>query len=85
VTFEHYQALFTRPNLGRYLFNSGLISLVVTVISGAVNSMAGYAFAKLRFRGRDSLFRVLVRWTLLVFLFLQRYYIQGVMAGSVKR
>jgi len=59
VTFEHYQALFTRLNLGRYLFNSALISLVVTVISGAVNSMAGYAFAKLRFHGRDSLFRVL--------------------------
>jgi multiple sugar transport system permease protein len=59
VTFEHYQALFTRLNLGRYLFNSALISLVVTVIPGAVNSMAGYAFAKLRFRGRDSLFRVL--------------------------
>ncbi|HEX6050259.1 MAG TPA: carbohydrate ABC transporter permease [Gemmatimonadaceae bacterium] len=58
VTFEHYQELFTRLNLGRYLFNSALISLTVTVISLAVNSMAGYAFAKLRFRGRDKLFRV---------------------------
>jgi multiple sugar transport system permease protein len=59
VTFEHYGALFTRLNLGRYLLNSALISLVVTVLSLAVNSMAGYAFAKLRFRGRDGLFRVL--------------------------
>jgi multiple sugar transport system permease protein len=59
VTFDHYEALFTRLNLGRYLFNSALISLTVTVISLAVNSMAGYAFAKLRFRGRDVLFRVL--------------------------
>jgi multiple sugar transport system permease protein len=59
VTFEHYGALFTRLNLGRYLLNSTLISVAVTVISLAVNSMAGYAFAKLRFRGRDRLFRVL--------------------------
>ena len=59
VTFEHYNALFTRLNLGRYLLNSALISLVVTAFSLAVNSMAGYAFAKLRFRGRDTLCRVL--------------------------
>jgi len=59
VTFEHYHALFTRLNLGRYLLNSALIAITVTVISLAVNSMAGYAFAKLRFRGRDRLFGVL--------------------------
>jgi multiple sugar transport system permease protein len=59
VTLEHYEALFTRLNLGRYLFNSALIAFTVTAISLAVNSMAGYAFAKLRFRGRDRLFQVL--------------------------
>jgi multiple sugar transport system permease protein len=59
VTLEHYNALFTRLSLGRYLFNSALIAIVVTGLSLAVNSMAGYAFAKLRFRGRDRLFRAL--------------------------
>ena len=59
ITFEHYEALFTRLNLGRYLLNSALISVVVTAISLAINSMAGYAFAKLRFRGRDRLFQFL--------------------------
>ena len=59
VTFEHYEALFTRLNLGRYLFNSALISFVVTILSLAINSMAGYAFAKLRFRGRERLFQLL--------------------------
>ena len=57
VTLEHYTALFTRLNLGRYLLNSAFIAIVVTTASLAVNSMAGYAFAKLRFRGRDRLFR----------------------------
>jgi multiple sugar transport system permease protein len=59
VTFEHYRDLFTRLNLGRYLLNSALVALVVTASSVLVNSMAGYAFSKLRFRGRDRLFRLL--------------------------
>jgi multiple sugar transport system permease protein len=43
----------------RYLLNSTVIALTVTVVSLLINSMAGYAFAKLRFKGRDRLFRVL--------------------------
>jgi multiple sugar transport system permease protein len=58
-TLEHYQALFTRLDLGRYLLNSTLVAVVVTVVSLLINSMAGYAFAKLRFRGRDRVFRLL--------------------------
>lgn len=59
ITFSHYRQLFTRLNLGRYLFNSTLIAVTVTAVSLVVNSMAGYAFAKLRFRGRDRTFRIL--------------------------
>ncbi len=59
VTFEHYVALFTRLDLGRSLLNSAIIAFTVTAVSIVVNSMAGYAFAKLRFRGRERLFRLL--------------------------
>ena len=59
ITFSHYGELFSRLNLGRYLFNSALIAFTVTAISLVINSMAGYAFAKLRFRGRDRAFRIL--------------------------
>ncbi len=58
-TLEHYTDLFTRLNLGRYLLNSAFVALVVTSASLIINAMAGYAFAKLRFRGRDRLFRAL--------------------------
>ena len=58
-TLEHYAALFTRLNLGRYLVNSVLVASLVTGLSLLVNAMAGYAFAKLRFRGRDRTFRLL--------------------------
>jgi multiple sugar transport system permease protein len=59
-TLEQYATLFTRLNLGRYLFNSALIATIVTLVSTVVNSMAGYAFAKYRFRGRDGIFRSLI-------------------------
>jgi len=60
VTFEHYAALFTRLDLARYLVNSTLIAAAITAISILINSLAGYAFAKLRFQGRDAIFRSLV-------------------------
>jgi multiple sugar transport system permease protein len=58
-TFAHYRDVFTRLEMGRYLVNSALIAVTVTVVSLVINSMAGYAFAKLRFRGRDRVFRVM--------------------------
>jgi multiple sugar transport system permease protein len=60
VTFEHYRALFTRLNLARDAANSALLAAAVTLISLALNSMAGYAFAKFRFAGRDRIFRLLL-------------------------
>jgi cellobiose transport system permease protein len=60
VTFEHYVSLFTRLDLGRSLMNSAIIAVTVTAISIIINSMAGYAFAKLRFRGRGPLFALAV-------------------------
>ena len=59
-TLEHYRALFERADMGRYLANSLLVATLVTTVSLVVNSLAGYAFAKLRFQGRDKLFRTLL-------------------------
>jgi multiple sugar transport system permease protein len=59
-TFQHYVDLFTRLNLARDFGNSLFITLSVTLFSLVVNSMAGYAFAKLRFGGREAVFKVLV-------------------------
>lgn len=60
VTVGHYAALFERLSLARYAANSAIIALATTAISVVLNSLAGYAFAKLRFAGRDRIFRVLV-------------------------
>jgi len=60
VTLEHYRRLFTNLNLGRAFLNSLFVAIVATMLSLLLNSMAGYAFAKLRFRGRDRMFTFLV-------------------------
>jgi multiple sugar transport system permease protein len=59
-TWEHYATLFSRLNLGRTFGNTVFLASSVTAISLLCNSMAGYAFAKLRFRGRDRLFALLL-------------------------
>lgn len=60
VTWVHYQDLFTRLDLGRHFVNSLLVASAITLLSLLLNSMAGYAFAKLRFPGRDRLFAFLL-------------------------
>jgi multiple sugar transport system permease protein len=59
-TLEHYRDLFTRLDLARQLANSAMLATTVTLLSLWLNSMAGYAFAKLRFPGRDRIFAVLL-------------------------
>jgi len=60
VTLGNYSALFERLNIGRAFLNSVIVALISTLCSLLFNSMAGYAFAKLRFGGRDRLFAILV-------------------------
>ncbi len=60
LSLEHYRALYSRLEIVRYIVNSALIAGAVTSISLVVNSMAGYAFAKLSFPGRERVFGGLV-------------------------
>jgi len=59
-TLEHYRALFTTQSLGRYFLNSTVIAVGGTLLAVVITGMAGYAFAKLRFKHRDPLFRLLL-------------------------
>src|SRR5207253_4173690 len=55
ATLDQYRQLFVRLNLGRAFFSSAFVAIVVTISSVLFGSMAGYAFAKLRFEiGRAS-------------------------------
>lgn len=59
-TLDQYRTLFLRLQLGVCFVNSTLLACAVTAGSLWLNSMAGYAFAKLRFRGRARLFGFLL-------------------------
>jgi len=59
-TIDNYAAAWRRAALGRALLNS---LLQVAVIAGGgllVNALAAFAFARLRFPGRDALFALVV-------------------------
>jgi multiple sugar transport system permease protein len=59
-TLEHYRTLFERMELGRQLLNSVIVASITTGLAVLVNGMAGYAFAKLEFRGRDRILRLML-------------------------
>lgn len=59
-TLHNYQQLLANTGIGRYFINSLVVASGVTAASLLFNLMAGYAFAKLKFRGRDRLFQVLL-------------------------
>jgi multiple sugar transport system permease protein len=59
-TLQNYRQLFAAHSAGRYLLNSALIACLATTISLVLNTLAGYAFAKLRFAGRERVFQVLL-------------------------
>ena len=48
---HNYRELFLKAGMGRFLFNSFLISSAVMLFSVLFNTLAGYAFAKLQFKG----------------------------------
>jgi multiple sugar transport system permease protein len=59
-TLENYrQALGLLP-FHRFFLNSLIVSTIVTVVSIVISSMAAYPFARLRFKGRDILFLLLL-------------------------
>jgi multiple sugar transport system permease protein len=56
LMFINYMEAMAHGDWGRYFFNSFFVTAVTVGISLIINSMAGFAFARLHFRGRDTLF-----------------------------
>ncbi|MBU0826153.1 MAG: carbohydrate ABC transporter permease [Alphaproteobacteria bacterium] len=59
-SLDNYRTLFGSFGIGRFLANSILVSTLATILALLFTIPAGYAFAKLRFTGRDATFRLLV-------------------------
>lgn len=68
LTTDNYMALIDRFPMLRWFFNSLLVAVTRTASTVFFGSMAGYAFAKLRFFGRSVLF-----WTMMAVLMLPTF------------
>jgi multiple sugar transport system permease protein len=66
-TFKAYHEIFSREDLPflKFFRNSALLAGSITILEVFLSSLAGYAFARLRFPGREVLF-LLVLATLMI-------------------
>ena len=55
-TVAHFVRALTRGNFNIYFTNSVIVSGVTTVLNVLISAMAGYAFARLQWRGRQTVF-----------------------------
>jgi ABC-type glycerol-3-phosphate transport system permease component len=60
LTFEAYRNIFLEKGFGTAVFNSLFVALATVLAGLGVNSLAGFAFAVLRFPGRNALFGITV-------------------------
>jgi multiple sugar transport system permease protein len=59
-TIENYLFVLTDPALARSLVNSFIISIGSTALSVAASSLAGYAFARFEFKGKNVIMSVIL-------------------------
>jgi multiple sugar transport system permease protein len=60
VTFQNYIDVFTKLTFDRYFLNSVIVTGSVVVLNVLFGTAAAYAFAKLRFPGRNAIFFLLL-------------------------
>lgn len=60
LTLEQYVKVFEVDNFERYIFNSVFVAVAGVILTLAVCSLAGYAFAKMNFKGNDKWFLFLI-------------------------
>jgi multiple sugar transport system permease protein len=65
--WSNYSDAWNIAPFGRYLLNSAVVAVSITGVSLFLNSLAAYAFARLRFPGRDILFLLLLATMMIPF------------------
>jgi multiple sugar transport system permease protein len=67
LTFAAYATIFEQKGYGMAVFNSVVVAGVTVLLGLVINGLAGYAFAVLRFPGRNVLFFLIVLTFLIPF------------------
>ncbi|MEV7767675.1 carbohydrate ABC transporter permease [Microbacterium sp. NPDC086615] len=58
IQWSNYADVFDYAPFGRYLVNGMIVAIGGTLLTLVVSALSGYAFARLRFRGRGATFAV---------------------------
>ncbi|MBA7582811.1 L-arabinose transport system permease protein AraQ [subsurface metagenome] len=58
IRWDNYLRVADRFPFGRFIINSAIVTSVVVVVQLFTSSLAGYVFARLKFRFRDTIFLV---------------------------
>ena len=67
VSVQNYSDVFGRINFGHFLFNSLVITGTIVGAGLVVNSLAGYALARLRWRGRNTVLLIILALMIIPF------------------
>ena len=60
LTWSNFQTLFTESRLGLSILNSLIVAISTAILTAVLATLAGYGFAKFRFRISNVLFGVIV-------------------------
>jgi multiple sugar transport system permease protein len=60
VTLKHYDRILSDPKFTRALLNSGIVTVLSTVLSVFISALAGYAFSRYEFIGKRLLMGVVL-------------------------
>lgn len=60
ITFENYRYAFGYLQMHILFANTLIVATVATVANLFLNSLAGYAFARIEFKGRDAIFKIIL-------------------------
>lgn len=60
IMFSNYASAFTTASLGRLFLNTMYVGIVSTILSLVITILSAFAFARLEFKGKDTLFALLL-------------------------
>ena len=60
IMFGNYIEAFTTASLGRLFVNTMIVGVVSTLLSLVITVLSAFAFARLEFKGRDTMFGLML-------------------------
>ena len=60
ITVQNYIEAFAGKPFGQWFLNSMILTVVAVLVTGVIALLAGYAFAKLKFKGKKLLFNMII-------------------------